>query len=194
MISLSTQMKRGETGYGGETIDSNNLLFGDQIGGVRAFPDINPSTGVVNSGLETVAMLCRNKIGSALLPGQAVLLSATVIGETGATVTQTGTPNVFFGIVDEYLPSAGVPANDIFWLVLRGPTTPLITTSGGVSAGQLFIPSGTNNGKLDIIDATPDDSLEAMNQAIYATAVAIGTIASGATSARLCLRGNMYGQ
>ncbi len=150
-------------------------------------------TGVVNSELEVVAMFCRNVTGGALLPGSAVLLSATVVGETGATVTQTGTPNVDFGIVDEYLPAAGVPDDDCFWLVLRGPVLANISSSSGVSAGQRFMPSAADNGKLDVIDPTPDDSLEAMNQAIYATAVAIGTIAAAATTGRVCLQRNRYG-
>lgn len=193
MISLSVPMLRGTTAYGGNTIDSNNLLFGNQIGAVRAFPDTNPNTGAVNSELEVVAILLRNKTAGALLPGTAVLLGST-IGETGTTVTQTGTPNVFFAIVDEYLPAAGCPVNDCCWCVLRGPVTANITASAGVSAGQLFMPSASDNGKLDAIDATPDDSLEAMNQAIYATAAAIAAITAAATTARLVLRNNMYGQ
>lgn len=192
MISLSVPFPRGTTAYGGNTIDSNNLLFGNQIGQVRCFPDNNPN-GTVNSGLEVVAIAMRNKTAGALLPGQAVLFSSTV-GETGATITQSGTPNVFFGIVDEYLPAAGCPVNDVCWIVVRGPVLANITTSLGVSVGQLFMPSAADNGKLDVIDATPDNDLEAMNQAIYATAVAMGAIAADDTTARLALRSNMYGQ
>lgn len=192
-VELSLPFERGQTGYGGETPDANNLRFANQLGQVRVVPDQAPD-GTQYSGLQTTIMLCRNLTGAALLPSQAVLLSATAIGNTGATVTQSGTPNVFFGIVDEYLPAAGVPDDDVFWLVLKGPTTALITTSLGVSGGQLFMPSASNNGKLDIIDPTPDNDLEAMNQAIYALAAAIGTIAVNATSARVCLRGNQYGQ
>lgn len=194
-VELSLPFERGTTGYAGRgTPDASNLLFSNQIGQIRVVPDVNPDTGVQNSGLQVTMMLCRNVIGSALLPGQAVLFSATEIGNTGATVTQTGSPNVFFGIVDEYLPAAGVPDDDVFWLVIKGPTTALITSSAGTTGGQLYMPSGTDNGKLDIIDATPDNDLEAQNQAIYATAVGIGTVAALATQARVCLSRNWMGQ
>lgn len=192
-VELSIPIERGQTGYGGSTPDASNLRFANQIGQIRVFPDQGPD-GTQYSGLQVTAMLCRNLIGANLLPKQPVLLSATAIGNTGPTVTQSASPNVFFGIVDEYLPAAGVVDDDVFWLVLKGPTTALIESSGGVSGGQLFMPSASNNGKLDIIDPTPDNDLEAMNQAIYALAAAIGTIASGATEARVCLRGNQYGQ
>lgn len=190
---LSNTMPRGQTMYNGDSIDSNNLRYGNQIGLVQTFFDINPTTGAKNSGLPVTCILLRNKIGSALLPKQAVLFSATVIGETGATVTQSATPNVFCAIVDEYLPAAGVPSNDCFWGVIKGPTTALLTTSSGTVGGQLYMPSGTDNGKLNVIDPTPDNDLAAMNQAIYALAVGIGTIASGATEGRVCLRGNWLG-
>lgn len=194
MISLSVPMERGVTAYGGSAIDASNLLFGNQIGQVRAFPDVNPNTKVFNSGLETVAMLIRNVTAGALLPKQSVLLSGVTIGNSGATITQSATPNVFCGIVDEYLPAAGCPVNDCCWVILRGPTTVLIDSSAGAPAGQLYMPSGTSNGKFDIIDPTPDDDLEAMNQAIYALGTAIQTVAAAATEARICLRNNQFGQ
>lgn len=192
---------RGSTFYNGGTIDSNNLLGGNILGQLRMFPDKNPSPTSTSpnsstSNLQVTCIALRNKIGSALLPGQAVLFSTTTTGETGATITQTGTPNVLFGIVDEYLPAAGVPSNDIFWCVIKGPTTALMTTvSGAKAAGQLAVqPSASDNGKLDFTTTTYSTATIAANAAIYGNnAFTEGALADQATSARVILNKGFHG-
>lgn len=195
---LSIPFARGETGYSGDTIESPVTRFAQQLGQVRGFDDWNPNLNVVNTNLQVVCILLRNLTGGALLPSQAVLFSATTPSTgTGATVTQTGTQNVFFGIVDEYLPAAGVPNNDVFWLVIKGPTTALMTTvSGAKTAGQLAVwASGTDNGKLDFTPTTAATAIIGQNQATYGqNAFTLGAIANGATSARVILNRNFLGQ
>jgi hypothetical protein len=44
--------------------------------------------------------------------------------------------------VDEYLPSAGVANNEVFWLVVRGPST-VTKTATSVSAGASYGLSAT---------------------------------------------------
>lgn len=196
---------RGETAYGGRTIDANNLLFGNQIGMVRTFDDQAPNSSGATAGVAAAALsplvvtciLLRNKTGGTLLPKQPVLFSGTVVGETGATVTQSATPNVHFAIVDEYLPAAGVPANDVFWAVIKGPTTALFTTvSVAKAAGGLYVqPSATDNGKLDFTTLAPGSATIAMNAALYGgTAVTEGAIADAATQARIHIVRNRFGQ
>lgn len=187
---------RGETAYGiGGTIDSSNLLFAELLGASVSFQDDNPTTKAKNSQAQVLCVAMRNKTGGALLPGDVVLFSGTTFGETGATVTQSASPNVFAGVVDEYLPAAGCPNNDVCWIVVRGPTTAKITTKSGAAAagGLVLMPSATNNGKLDFIDTTPDDDAEAMNQAIYGNFVSEGAIADLATTARVFVTRNPFG-
>lgn len=188
----SIPIGRGQTGYQGAAIDTSNLLYEKNLGDVRVFNDTNPNTQARNSGFQVKCVLLRNKHNAALTPGQAIKFSTTTPGESGAPVSAVTDE---FGVVDEYLPAAGVPVNDVFWCVLDGPTTVnIVTKSGAAAAGQLRMQASATSGKLDFIDLSPDDSTEAMNQAIYARAVTEGAIADGATTARVYLTKNPFGQ
>lgn len=192
-FELSQDLERGQTMYNGDTIDSANLKFANQVGQVRMFPDVTPSTKVLNSGLQVVCVLLRNKHSAALTPGQACLFSTTVTGETGAPVSALS--QLFF-IVDEYLPAAGVPVNDVFWGVVRGPTTAnIVTNSGAKTAGQLAVESSTTAGKLDFSVLTPGNATVAQLAAFYGyLAFTEGAIADAATTARIFINRNFYGQ
>lgn len=177
-------IQRGTTFYGGRTIDSNNLEGEKVKGQIRVFDDFNPTTRVLNSNLPVMAILCRNKHNAALTPGQAVLLSGTVVGETGAPVSST---TVLCGVVDEYLPAAGCPVNDLCWVVIKGPTTVnIVTNSGTKSAGQLAIGPSATTGKMDFTGLTPGNATVAQSNATYGTNwFTEGAIADGATTARV---------
>jgi len=72
------------------------------------------------SGEEQLAVLVRNSSGGALLPGELVNWSSGYRGRrVGAKTTAAGITNA--GIVDPYLPSAGVADGDLFWLFRGGP-------------------------------------------------------------------------
>lgn len=121
--------------YDAESGDGSHVL------GVRkVFRDENPTTGVLNSN-RTVECICvKNTSGSALLPGQVAKFkdSAILTEVDGLAVAAT----TLMGIVDEYLPSAGVPNGEVFWLVVRGPAT-VVKTATSVAAGAAYGPSAT---------------------------------------------------
>lgn len=189
----SNVMPRGSTLYNGATIDSSNLLYGNVLGNTGIFDDQNPNTQVTNSNLQVKCILLRNKHSVALTPGQAIRFSTTVMGESGAPVSAL---SQLFGVVDEYLPAAGVPVNDVFWCVIGGPTTAnIVTVSGAQAAGQLPVQSSTTSGKVNFTDLAPGSATIAQAAAGFGyRAFTEGAIADGATTARIILNGNFFGQ
>jgi len=101
------------------------------IGTERWFRDVNPATGVVNSNVPVKCVAMRNTSGAALLPKVLAKAEAAAI-LTGVDGDATADSPVV-GVVDEYLPAAGVAANDIFWLVVSGPA--VAVSSGAISQG-----------------------------------------------------------
>jgi hypothetical protein len=121
-------------GMGG-TLASVDPTNGTAVtGSQKVFTDTDPRTnsgGVLLSNRPVTCIAVRNTSGAALLPGAVVKFKASAILDEvdGAAATATG----LIGVVDEYLPAAGVANNDIFWLVVSGPTA--ITTSASLVAG-----------------------------------------------------------
>lgn len=114
---------------------------GSHVLGVRkVFRDENPQTGALNSN-HTVECICvKNTSGGALLPGQVAKFKASAILTEVDGLATTSTE--LMGVVDEYLPAAGVAANEVFWLVISGPST-VTKTSTSVSAGASYGLSAT---------------------------------------------------
>jgi hypothetical protein len=114
---------------------------GSTIVGVRkVFRDENPTTGALNSNRTVECIAVKNSSGAALLPGAvAKFKDAAILSEVdGAATTSTA----LMGVVDEYLPAAGVPDGEIFWLVVRGPST-VTKTATSVAAGAAYGLSAT---------------------------------------------------
>ena len=65
------------------------------------------------------------------LPGEVVKFKDTALLEEVDGKAATG--GILCGVADEYLPAKGVANNDIFWVVVSGPTA--IVTSATVAAG-----------------------------------------------------------
>lgn len=132
----------------GQTLGiTNTNVYDAQVGdgshllGVRkTFRDENPSTGRLLSN-HTVDCVCvKNTSGSAILPGTLVKFKASAIlteVDGGAVAAST-----LIGVADEYLPAAGVPNNEVFWVVVAGPSA-VTKTSTSVSAGAAYGPSAT---------------------------------------------------
>jgi hypothetical protein len=100
------------------------------VGAVKEFTDINPTTGVIRSNRRKVCVAVRNTSGAALLPKKLVTFSG--IGSADGQNTVAG--NEFVGVVDEFLPAAGVAANDVFWVTIEGPTE--VVADAVVAAGD----------------------------------------------------------
>jgi hypothetical protein len=118
----------------------------DAVLGVRkVFTDVNwGSTEAIKPRLTGADVHCRlvqNTSAGALLPGQAV------VWKTGFFLTQIGATagslSLAAGIVDEYLPAAGVPINSYFWLVVEGPTLVINDGVGVLAEGAILVCSAT---------------------------------------------------
>jgi len=121
--------------YGGNVGDGSHLL------GVRkTFRDEHPRTGVLQSN-HTVDCICvKNTSGSAILPGQVVTFSSSaILTEVAPTASAS---DIMMGVADEYLPTAGVPDDEVFWVVVNGPST-VVKTNTSVAAGAWYGPSST---------------------------------------------------
>src|ERR1051326_7295354 len=144
---------RGETFFSIGAVSPNapDVTVGTQLEGKEwVFEDINPTvTGhTTRTNRYVRCRVVRNRAGISLLPKRLVQFtsgSATQAAADGrnygaqvdgytATVNQRGYP------VDEWLPSAGVPDKDLFWIVVDGPATvltPLATASADFAVGDL---------------------------------------------------------
>jgi hypothetical protein len=110
------------------------------IGARKLFRDENPQTGVLNSNHTVECVAVKNTSGNPLLPGEVVKFkAAALLTEVDAKAVAA---DVFLGVVDEYLPAAGVPNNEVFWVVVNGPST-VTKTASSVSAGATLGPSST---------------------------------------------------
>ena len=157
---MSTQTS--DPGFGrGQTLGVTVKMYeaesgdGSTIIGVRKeFRDENPRTGELLSNRPVECIAVKNVSGGALLPGQVVKFKAAatsgqfsggILGEVDATATTANAlpaANGLVGVVDEYLPSAGVPNNEVFWLVVGGPSS-VVKSSTSVSAGAAYGTSTT---------------------------------------------------
>lgn len=110
------------------------------VGTRKEFRDESPTTGTLYSNTPVECIAVKNSSGSALLPGSvAKFKTSALLAEVDGLAT---TSTDLMGIVDEYLPAAGVPDGEIFWLVVRGPST-VTKTSTSVSAGAPYGLSAT---------------------------------------------------
>jgi hypothetical protein len=145
-----------DPGFGrGQTLGVTVLMYeaenGDGstvIGTRKEFRDEDPKTGQLYSNRPVECVAVKNKSGGALLPGSVVSFKAAattgqfsggILGEVDATAT---TSSLLMGVVDEYLPAAGVASNEVFWLVTRGPSS-VTKTATSVAAGASYGLSAT---------------------------------------------------
>jgi hypothetical protein len=147
--------RRGTTLLGGETIErdaSNNPIAGTEIvGQVKVFQDAVPTgMGERRSNRLVYCVAARYK-------GSDVTDASTLAGEVfafdaTAPLTEFATSNakataanansgLMLGVLDEYL-TGSLRANDIVWLVVKGPTS-IKQTAAAINAGVAVHVSGT---------------------------------------------------
>lgn len=103
---------------------------GGWVGAVKVFPDVDPKTGKIRSNRLKTCIAVRNSSGVALAPKRAVAFAA---GSYSAVSGYTRLTNdAVAGVVDEFLPTAGVAANDVFWVTVAGPTELLVSQTVAV--------------------------------------------------------------
>lgn len=123
--------QRGKTYLTGpnRTADSTGTSSKAIEGTVKKFRDFDYTGGTPSvaprSGGEVIAILVRNSSGVALLPKMAVTWKSGQRGKQVDGYADFAPDRAIAGIVDEWLPSTGCPANDYFWLVVKGPTLAL---------------------------------------------------------------------
>lgn len=111
------------------------------VGTRKVFRDEDPKTGALKSNRTVECVAVKNTSGSALLPGSVAKFKASAILSEVDGLASTST--LLMGVVDEYLPAAGVANNEVFWLVVAGPST-VTKTSTSVSAGAAYGLSATD--------------------------------------------------
>jgi len=106
--------------------------YGDNwVGAVKEFTDVNTITGQLRSNRRKVCIAVRNTSGIALLPKRVVRLAGSGTALFGAADGYAAVANEpFCGVVDEFLPAAGVANNDVFWVTVDGPTEVSVALSG----------------------------------------------------------------
>ena len=182
---------RGASFHSGDTVPSTEDLFGGKnIEGKEYVDEDVAPIGVtkVATGRKVVLKVVRNVSGVALKPGRTVRFSAasTAPFECRVEGYAIAASDRVAGVVDEYLPSAGVPNNDLFYIVVGGPTklTQGATTGAAVTPGQRLVPvaygatAGDDlGGRYAVQDLTGATSVLA-NQIQNAFAVAATTAAA----------------
>lgn len=90
----------------------------------------------LRSGHDVTCRLMKNNSGVVLPPKRIIYYDRDNPGLASglAAIAQLGAP---IGVVDEYIPAAGVPVNGIFWMVVKGRS--LCVTSAAVSAVSITV-------------------------------------------------------
>ena len=110
---------RGETWYNGGTATTSDPTA--VVGKEWVFEDVDPGTKAVRSNKYVRCRAVRNNSGISLLPRRIAQFSTTA-GSFSHEVTGYTTVVAKRGfLIDEFLPSTGVPDKDVFWVVVEGP-------------------------------------------------------------------------
>lgn len=136
------------------------------LGTEKWFDDKNlASTAAIKpllSGMQVLCRLVKNSGADAALPGQVVKYETGYWGLRTDDEADTGVDGN--GVVDEYLPAAGVAAGAHYWLVIKGPTKPISDGNSTLAQGDKIITIGTDSGKCRLQVAAPSDATAAMIQ------------------------------
>lgn len=136
------------------------------------------------SGGEVECILVRNTSGIALLPGRVCVWATTAQGRRvdGYTSLDQGQPVA--GIVDEFLPTAGVADDDLFWLVVKGPALVKKALSAATLAKDDYVVAitaatsqATTAGRIVSIVAT-SNATACQSQALNRIGIAMSTSAT----------------
>jgi hypothetical protein len=122
----------------GQTLGVTDPTAGTNVtGSSKVFTDTDPRTnnaGVFLSNRLVTCIAVRNTSAGPLLGGTVVKFKkSAILDEVDGPATSVADAPI--GVVDEYLPPAGVAVGDIFWLVTVGPTA--IMTSATFAPGAL---------------------------------------------------------
>lgn len=141
----------GQTAVSGE---NTHLL-----GRVATFDDLSrTASGVPNvlTGLPIKARWVKNNSGVALLPGEIVTYQSGYAGQYVDAKCGAAEPGV--GVVDPYLPAAGVADGYHFWIIMEGPCSVLHAGNDTIGADDLLVTAAA--GRVDKYDGTATAATE----------------------------------
>lgn len=185
----------------GRTIDTTQTTSKAVMGIKKVFKDLdysstspsNTSVKAPRSGGEVTCLLVRNSSGIALLPGRVCCWKLGAVGrevdgyacKDGLIATYEAIPA---GVVDEWLPAAGVPDKDLFWLVVKGPSlvkksldANTLTQGEAVVVITAATSQATTAGRIKSFLQT-SNSTEMANQAANRIGIALSTSATTAAN------------
>jgi hypothetical protein len=153
----------GKTAVSGET---THLL------GHRAFfADVDVAASgakPVLTALVIEALWVKNNSGGALLPAEIASWDAGANSTVGKNAgAKAGAITGAAGVVDPYLPAAGVANLDHFWLITKGPTTVIHAGNDTIVRGNGLVTGAA--GRVDLYEAgaaDPDDAVARFGRAI----------------------------
>jgi len=185
------------TGYQGGVIDTANLKFEDLLGQIKVIEDKKwADLGAKGdfSGCTIEIMDVSNKTGGPVTPGQAVEMNPEAPFEIQRTAQ---TINIGAVIVDEFLPAAGCPNNDVCFVVIRGPCTAKLVP-GNVAdqaGGTYWRGDSTSKGVLVPVVVADDKAIAAFHQAAVGPTWNMITIAknAGTVDGRVYVRSKYSG-
>jgi len=169
----------------GESLDST--ARGSLEGSEWQFEDNDYSTTVNGTRCTTpvTVRIVRNASGTVLLPKRFVKFKDDSTDQRiyGNQVSGYGTIGKAGGVVDEFIPATGVPANQLFQLVVEGPTKVTSDTQGDttISVGSFVIPGTSADGTVidqDTSVAAGAATFAQVNGAIGRAKVAVTTTAT----------------
>lgn len=112
----------------------------------------------------SIVRLMKNATGGAIKAGALVIPSAS--NYPSEIADETATAEVSCGVVDPFL-TADPAANEYCVVIVEGMCMyKLPNASASVTALDLVIPHATEDGRIEPVDATPDNDAEAQNQAM----------------------------
>jgi len=138
--------------YGlGQTSDAAELTHLEGYRGL--FTDYaSKSYGAVAqlTGGTVEAIWVKNESGGVLLPGACTTWNIANVGKGVAASPASG--KTIIGVVDPYIPAAGVADDDHFWLVVKGPAK-IISNGAGILTNGDYV-SNAGSGKVVEVDLT----------------------------------------
>lgn len=164
---------RGETYYNGGPIDANDL-GGPNLEGKEYVFEVNAPddpSGADPSGRLVRVRVVRNVSGVNLKPARIAVFKAADPYECQVDGYAFAVGDRPAGVIDEFLPTAGVPNNDLFYIVVEGPTkvTQPHTSNTSLTIGARIVPTAGGGAS-----KTDDLSGRVLGQDLTGTAATLG--------------------
>lgn len=122
----------------GQTLGVSSLADGGGwVGAVKQFPDVDPTTGKIRSNRIKTCIAVRNVATIALFPKRVAVWKSGSFTEVNGYTAVTDAASA--GVVDEHLPATGVAVNDVFWLVVNGPTEVRLGTANQAAVDTTLV-------------------------------------------------------